>query len=176
MNTKELLFSRKSVRTFTGEAITEEERSFIMAAAQAAPVAMGQYETYHLTVVTNKELLAAIERAGGELFGDPERKMLYGAPTLIIVSAHVVPGAENFTYSSAAIIVHNMALAATELGVGSCDIWGCIGAAAKQSELTARLNLPEGYTPCCAVALGKTEETFSVREIPEERIATNTIE
>lgn len=41
MNTKELLFSRKSVRTFTGEPISDEDLSFIIKAAKAAPVAMG---------------------------------------------------------------------------------------------------------------------------------------
>ena len=176
MNTKELLFSRKSVRTFTGEPISDEDLSFIIKAAKAAPVAMGQYDNYHLTLITNKDLLTTIERAGGELFGDPDRKMLYNAPTLVVVSATVAPGAENYTYSSAAMIVHNMALAATELGVGSCDIWGCIGAAAKQPALVAKLNLPEGVTPCCAIALGKTDETFPLREVPEDRITLNVVE
>ena len=43
-------------------------------------------------------------------------------------------------------------------------------------ELLRELDLPEGYTPCCAVAPGKTDEVYSLREIPEDRIRVRTIE
>lgn len=53
MNTMETICSRKSVRTYTGEQITEEQLNTILKAANAAPVGMGQYEGVHLTVITN---------------------------------------------------------------------------------------------------------------------------
>ena len=82
---------------------------------------------------------------------------------------------ENVVYSNAAIMVHNMALAATELGVGSCYIWGAVAAASHNPQILSELKLPEGFIPCCAICLGKTEETYEFREVPANKIAQTTI-
>lgn len=63
----ETICSRKSVRTYTGEQITEEQLNTILKAANAAPVGMGQYEGVHLTVITNTELLDRIDAAGAAM-------------------------------------------------------------------------------------------------------------
>lgn len=54
--------------------------------------------------------------------------------------------------------------------------WGAVAALNTKPELLRELDLPEGYTPCCAVAPGKTDEVYSLREIPEDRIRVRTIE
>ena len=178
MNTMDTICKRKSVRTYTGEQITEEQLHTILKAANAAPVGMGRYEDMHLTVITNAELLGKIDAAGAAMLGKPDAHALYGAPMLIVVSAKLPPVKmmENVVYSGAAIIVQNMALAATELGVGACHIWGATTALANTPDLCRELDLPEGFTPCCAVALGKTEYVYEQREIPIDMIATNVIE
>ncbi len=178
MNTMETICSRKSVRTYTGEHITEEQLNTILKAANAAPVGMGQYEGVHLTVITNAELLGKIDAAGAAMLGKPDTHTLYGAPMLILVSAKMPPVKmmENVVYSNAAIIVQNMALAATELGVGVCHIWGATMATLNAPSILKELNLPEGFTPCCAVTLGKTDYVYEQREIPMNRVETNTIE
>lgn len=43
------------------------------------------------------------------------------------------------------------------------------------ADLVSKLGLPEGFTPVCAVALGKTNERYEQREIPAGRIAVNYI-
>lgn len=49
------------------------------------------------------------------MFNKPDMHPLYNAPTLIVVSSKKPePMMENVAYSNAAIMVHNMALAATE--------------------------------------------------------------
>lgn len=177
MNTLENIYSRKSVRSYTGEQITAEELNTILKAANAAPVGMGQYENVHLTVITNAELLGKIDAAGAAMFGKPDIHPLYNAPMLIVVSAKMPAdkAMENVTYSNAAIIVQNMALAATELGVGVCHIWGATMALQNTPDLLKELQLPEGFLPCCAASLGKTEESYTEREIPMDRIAANTV-
>lgn len=172
MNTMETICSRKTIRSFTGENITEEEMRIIIKAANAAPVGMGAFETMHLTVITNKELLEKIDAAGAKMFNKPDMHPLYGAPVLVLVSSSgVTPPMENVAFSNAAIMAHNMALAAVELGVGACYIWGAVMALSADSELLAQLNLPEGFVPCCAVALGKTDCEYELRDIPENKIA-----
>lgn len=178
MNTFETLYSRKSVRSYTGEQITQQELNAILKAANAAPVGLAQYENVHLTVITNAELLHQIDRAGAAKFGKSDIHPLYNAPMLILISARMpsVGRMENVTYSNAAIIAQNMALAATELGVGVCHIWGATAAIASSADLMSKLTLPDGFVPCCAITLGKTEYIYSQREIPENRIATNLID
>lgn len=176
MNTMETICSRKSVRNYTGESITVEELDTILKAANASPVGMGQFDSLHLTVITNKELLSKIEKATAVMFGKPDMHPLYNAPMLVLVSSkEAAPMMENVVYSNAAIMVHNMALAATELGVGSCYIWGAVVAASHNPEILAELKLPEGFIPCCAICLGKTEETYELREIPVNKISQTTI-
>ena len=139
---------------------------------------MGQYENVHLTVVKNVELLEKIDKAGAAMFGDSNTRTLYGAPMLIIVSSKKPEDnafAENVAYSNAAIIAHNMSLEATDLGVGSCYIWGAIAALATSPDIVAELNLPDGFIPCCAVVLGDTQENYELRDIRLDRISQNTI-
>lgn len=178
MDTMEVICSRRSVRSYTGEQITKDELGIILRAANAAPVGMGRYGDVHLTVITDPELLSRIDRAGALMFGNPDAHPLYFAPTLVLVSAKepTDAGMANVTYSNAAIIVQNMALAATELGVGACHIWGAVMAMRGDGELIRELGIPEGFVPCSAITLGRTDIRYTPREIPDGRIATNIIE
>lgn len=175
MDTMQAICARRSVRAYTGEPLTQEQLNTILKAANAAPVGMGRYEDVHLTVLTNAELLNKIDAAGAAMFGKPDIHPLYGAPMLILVSANMpqAEGMKNVTYSNAAIIAQNMALVATELGVGVCHIWGATMALAGEPELLKEMHLPEGFVPCCAVVLGKTDVVYEQRTIPTERIATD---
>lgn len=176
MNTLDTLFSRKSVRSYTGLQLTKEELEVILKAANAAPVARGIYEAVHLTVIQNPQLLAKIDANGAAFFGNPNLTPLYHAPTLILVSGKKPePGMENVFYSSAAIVVHNMSLAAVELGLGQCCIWGATMALSQNEELVETLHLPENFVPCCGLILGKTEGEYALREIPSERIGCDMI-
>lgn len=169
------IYSRKSIRSYTGEAVSEDALKEILKAANAAPVGMGKYNEMHLTVITNQEFLKKIDATGAAMFGRPDVHLLYEAPGFVLVSAKTPDAmSANVTYSNAAIVAHNMALAATELGVGVCHIWGAVTAISR-SDLVKELGLPDGFTPCCGVVLGKTDEEYSVREIPD-RIAVNVID
>lgn len=173
MNTFETLYSRKSVRNYTGESISDEQLKEILKAAYAAPVGGRKYENLNLTVITNKDFLDRWEQAVCTTFNRPGTHPFNGAPTVILVSS--ATPMNNANYSNAAIVVHNMALAAVELGVGACHIWGAVAALDEHPDLVAEMNLPEGMVPCCAITLGVTEEKFVLREIPDERIKTNYI-
>lgn len=72
MTMMETICCRKSIRSYTGENITAEELEVILKAANASPVGMGQFDSLHLTVITNKELLAKIEASAAAMFGKPD--------------------------------------------------------------------------------------------------------
>ena len=172
MEILEVLRKRKSVRSFTGEKPTEEQLAAIIKAANAAPVGMGKYENIHLTVIEDPELLAKIEARAGEFFGKPDFHPLYGAPVLIVVSAR---GEGNVPSANVGIVIHSMALEAVDLGLGHVDIYGATAALAGSDELVAELDLPdEDFVPTGSIALGVTDETYEIREIPE-RISINRI-
>lgn len=177
MNTLDAIKSRKSVRSYAAGQLSAQELDTILLAANAAPIGRKMYDTMHLTVIQKPELLAEIDTTCAKMFGDPTMRPLYGAPTMILVSSCVpedMMGA-NVAFSNAAIVVQNMAIAATELGLGVCHIWGAVRAINMAPELLAKLNLPEGFTPCCAAIVGHTDETYTERDIPMDRIATDYI-
>ena len=177
MNVTEAIKSRRSIRTFTGASVSDEQLQSIMLAAQAAPVGMGAYKNVNLTVIKNKALIDEIDKATQDSLNNHDRSFLYGAPTLILVSVKLAPAPYcNVGYSNAACIVENMALEAVELGVGACHIWGAVMAIAENKELVAKFSLPEGFSPVCAIAVGETEEKYEEKEIPMDRIKVNVIE
>lgn len=170
------LFSRKSIRKYTGEMIHEEDLNLILKAGNAAPVGRGRYDTLHLTVVSNPELINKIDKLTAEYLGKADAHPLYGAPIFIIVSVNEKSGLpDNVSYSNAAIVAHNMALAAMELRVGTCLIWGAIRAVNQSAEVLKELKLPQHFKPSCAIILGCTDDFYSLREIPDDRITRNSI-
>lgn len=176
MDVLQTINRRKSVRSFTGKAPDPDQLNTLLEAAQEAPVSMGEFDRYRLTVVTNRDLLNQIDQAGAQFFGKPDKHPLYGAPMLLIISAQApTPGRENATYSTAAMIAHNVALAATELGLGQCCIWSTVIAAAARPEIVQRLGLPQDFVPCCGVALGQTDQEYTPRKTPRQRFAVNTV-
>lgn len=176
MNTFETIHSRKTVRSFNGKSISDHELKEILKAAYAAPVGRARYDTLSLSVITNNELLKKWEKTTSVMFGNPDMHPFYGAPTVILVSSLTDGDAlNNVNYSNAATIVQNMALTATELGVGACHIWGAVAALGKDKELIKELGVEEGFLPCCAIALGQFDGKYEVREIPENRIKTQYI-
>lgn len=173
MELKEAMNTRKSIRSYTGEPISKEQLDAILTAAYEAPIGGGRYNSIHLTVITDKELLDEIDRAGAEFFGNPSIHPLYGAPMLIVISSN---SEDNVASANVGIIIQNMSLAAVEEGVGHCDIYGATAALAQKPELVAKLGLPEGFVPLGSIELGKTDETYTKRTIPDShRYSMNTI-
>jgi FMN reductase (NADPH) len=165
MELKKAMNIRKSVRSYTGEPVSEEQLAQVLTAAYEAPVGMGKYDSIHFTVITDKDLLTEIDANGASFFGDPSIHPLYGAPMLIVLSSD---SEGNVPSANVAMIIQNMSLAAVELGLGHCDIYGCTAGLCKNAELVKKLSLPEGFTPIASFILGPTEEVYTDREIPEE--------
>ena len=173
MNTFENLFSRRSIRTYNGKNITETELNKILKAAYASPVGRALFDTLNITVISNRNYLDKWEDYCENESG---HRPFYGAPTVVLVSS-LIPSHDlksvNVNFSNAAIVVQNMAIAATELGIGSCHIWGAVRFLNDNAELLKELNLPDGMIPCCAITLGHTDEKYEIRDIPENKIKTN---
>ena len=168
MEFNQVVFTRRSCRAYTAEPVYGEHLNAVLAAANAAPVGMGAYHTVHLTVIRSREFIAALSEATRAFMkrdGDP----LYGAPVLVLVSAK--PGMPpTIEFQNTGTIMENMMLTATDLGLGSVYLMGAIAALNSRPELVAKLDLPEGFVPVAAAALGHPVEEAALRA-PQQKIA-----
>lgn len=173
MELYDALNQRRSIRSYTGEQPTKEQLDRILTAAYEAPVGMGKYDSIHLTVITNKDLLAKIDATAANFFGNPKAHPLYGAPMLIVVSSNADG---NVASANVGDILENMSLASVAEGVGSVFIYGATAALAQNAELVAALQLPKGFKPLGSLALGQTTDAYNPREVPEaHRYSQNVI-
>jgi nitroreductase len=156
METIKAIAKRKSTRGFTPQQIPADALDTLLAAGCAAPVGMRAYDTLHLTVVQNAQLLQEISDAATKASGR-EGSIYYGAPTVVIISSKkpAVPGIE---YANAGCIAENILLAATDLGIANIYILGTVGGFAADPTLLAKAGIPDGFFPVSSVALGYPAE------------------
>lgn len=176
METMKAIATRKSCRAYTGEQLSDDELRDILKAANAAPVASGKYDEMSLTVIQDRETLSDIDAIVADALGDPTMVMTYGAPTVVVVSAKTAENPEDpVSHSSAGCIVENMALAATDLGLGSVYLYTVAAVLANRTDYHGNLGIPEGFVPVSAVAVGRGVEPLEERELTTSRIKTTHI-
>jgi len=160
----ETILKRRSVRSFTGEQVPEEDLQAILAAGRHAPTARNQ-QKWHFTVVQSPALLRDLNREAkavalevGDAFARQRASteslnIFYGAPTLIIVSGD---DRGNLIQLDCAAANQTMLLAAESLGLSSCwiNFLMFVFRGSKADQYKQALGIPAGYTPCCALVLG----------------------
>ena len=166
METMQAIKARKSTRAFRPDQVPADVLDEVLRAAACAPVAMGSYDSLHLTVVQDKALLKRIAAGASAMAAKMlgvEKDMDFGAPTMVVISSAParMPGHENLNVGC---VAQSMAVAATGLGVDSL-VWGAATAVvARDSQLMADLAIPEGFTPVLAVSLG-----YAAQDLPPKQ-------
>ena len=113
------LRTRRSIRNYKPEQITDEELETVLEAGTWAPTAMGFQDPW-IVAVQNPALLERISRMNREVWGkdvDP----FYGAPTYVLVFASDPEKWKN-SVPDGTLVLGNMMLAAHAIGLGSCWI------------------------------------------------------
>ena len=109
--------TRRSIRKYKAEQITDEQLDAILEAGTYAATGMGKQSPV-IVVVQKPELIAKLSKMNAAVMGttsDP----FYGAPTVLIVLADPERG----TYvEDGSLVMGNLMLAAHSLGLGSCWI------------------------------------------------------
>lgn len=113
------LLSRRSVRKYKPEQITDEELDTVLKVGTYAPTAIN-LQSPQIVAVQNKETIAQLSRMNGEAgplrrAGDP----FYGAPTAVVVFAD---GENKNGVQDASLVLGNLMNAAHAIGLGSCWI------------------------------------------------------
>ena len=154
----EVIMSRKSVRTFSGEKITPEQTEILLKAAMAAPTAINM-QPWQFVVVNDDEVLQ-------KLYGnDPRGAMFIQAGTVIYVCGEtemVRPGRDGgapqaapnqFWSQDCSAATENLLLAAEAIGLGA--VWTALYPDEMRCKPVAEtLGLPENVKPLCAVPVG----------------------
>ncbi|MDL2235861.1 nitroreductase family protein [Christensenellaceae bacterium OttesenSCG-928-L17] len=153
MDTMKALAMRKSTRDFSNRQVPENDMETILKAACAAPVGHGEYHALRLTVIRDEDVLDDIRRTAVDCFRDPILDIYYGAPTVVAISTSHGSILE-LDMANAGAIAQSMMLAATDLGIDSCYIWGTVLALRAEPDLGDDIDLPDGHEVIASVAFG----------------------
>ncbi|WP_296955225.1 nitroreductase family protein [uncultured Dialister sp.] len=142
---------RKSIRSYTKEAVSEEDRKALIHAALTASVGKHNDKGYVIVSVTDRKVLEKISTEGGEKLGRPH--LIYEAPLLFLI-CRTKDAFEYLEDFDAGIIAEHIHLKATELGLGSIILFGFVRHLGAEADYLKMLSLPEGVTPLLGVAVG----------------------
>lgn len=112
------LEERRSCRSFRAEQVRDEDLRQILEAGTYAASGGGRQSAV-LVVVQDAETRELLRKLNAAVLGDPSADPFYGAPTIVAVLAD----AEARTcVEDGSLVIGNLLLAASSLGVGSCWI------------------------------------------------------
>jgi len=172
MDLFEAIHTRRSIRAFSPEPVSEADVTEVLRAAMTAPSAVNS-QPWHFIVIDDRAILNAIPDI------HPHAAMCRTAPAAIAVTAELalekLPGQRYWTLDCSAA-VENMLLAARGLGLGT--VWCGIYPRPERMEGLARLlKLPEGVVAHALVVIGhpaRESEFQRADRFKPERIHRNT--
>jgi nitroreductase len=180
------ILGRRSVRSYEKRPVEKEKIDAIIECGLYAPSGMDK-QTWHFSVVTDRALLDRISEANRAqilksddvpapvriMAESPNFDSFRGAPMAIIVSGDA---SEKNACADCANAVENMAIAAYSLGLGSCYLASfkiCMETP-EGAHFKKELQIPEGYEPLYALAIGYGNEKLGERS-PRKKNAVSYI-
>ncbi|MBE8955466.1 MAG: nitroreductase family protein [Quinella sp. 2Q5] len=161
MEMLDIMRSRRSVRRYNQEPISDEQLKQIVSAALLAPSGHAKYPCEFI-VVTNRELLGKMA-----LCRKTVAKMLEGAAAAVVVVADR-DKSDTFVEDSC-VAMMNMELMATSLGIGNCWIQVRNRPAEddtpSEDYLRGLLNFPENFACQAILSLGKPARDPKPRDL-----------
>lgn len=154
MDTRKIIFQRKSVREFTNEEVTDAQLEELVKAGMAAPSAINA-QPWKFGIVTERSKL---DRLGAEL---PFAKMLKEAPAAIVVCGDLLKALtgtdKNYWVQDCAAATQNILLAAEDMGLGA--VWtAAFPYEDRMKPVRKTLNLPEHLVPLNVIPVGHPKE------------------
>lgn len=157
MDFQDIILTRRSIRHFTDQKISEKQIETILKAAMYAPSARNE-QPWHFIVVEQKDTLAKIAIV------HPYAKMLNEAALAILVCAdEKLEKSAGYWSTDCAAATQNILLSAHALGLGS--VWlGVYPREERMNDIRKLFALPQNIHPFSLVALGYPNET---KEYPQ---------
>lgn len=157
MDAYDAIITRRSVRTFTKQAMPPEVVKKLLVAAMSAPSA-GNQQPWHFVVARGQGTREAL----AELL--PHGKMLAHAPVAIAVCADLrLEQHAGYWVQDCSAATENLLLAAHALGLGG--VWvGVYPREERVAGVRKIFNLPDEVIPLCIVAVGYPAEPIGGSE------------
>ena len=148
----DLLYSRRSIRQYTGEPVAQETIIELLKAAMAAPSA-GNQQPWHFMVIREKKLLSAIAA------GHPYAKMTAQAPLAFLICADTTALAHSdYWPQDCSAATENLLLAVHAKGLGG--VWiGVYPRKEREAVIRQLVALPENIVPFSLVPVGHPAES-----------------
>ncbi|OPX59368.1 MAG: nitroreductase A [Methanomassiliicoccales archaeon PtaB.Bin134] len=157
METLEAINTRRSVRRYLDTPVEKEKIQTLLEAAIRAPSAMNK-QCWRFVAITDKETIAGLAKCQVMING-----WIKDVPAVIVVCADPKDSADQnglpYYMWDAALAMHNLVLAATDAGLGTCYL-----AAYKEDKVKELLGIPENYRVLCMTPLGYPTEKRSIGE------------
>lgn len=147
----EVLENRRSIRSYTDEAVAPELLDAVLRAGTYAPTAKNRMDPV-IVAVTDKATTDTLRRLNAAAWGKEGTDPYYGAPVILVVFS-----TDTFTGRlDAAAVLTNMLNAAYAVDLAGC--WINRPYEMFQTEegkaLMAKWGVPEGYIGVCSMSLG----------------------
>ena len=156
------IFSRRSIRKYTQEPVSEKDLQTLLEAGMAAPSASNR-KPWHFVAITERETLDALAEA--HRYG----KMLFQAPLCIAVCGDEAVS-ERFWVQDCSAATENILLAAAALGLGA--VWlGVHPSKERVKDVKEILGIPGAVTPLNLISIGHPAEEKAPRtQYDESRV------
>lgn len=157
MNVIDAILTRRSIRRFTGQVISDEQLELLLKAGFQAPSAHN-LQPWHFIIVKEKANLEKISSS------HPYAKMLPQAGCGIIVCGDVKKEPnEGFLAEDCAAAIQNILLAAHGTGLGA--VWcGLYPNTDRTTVISSILKLPENIIPVGLIAVGYPNEEKTAQD------------
>jgi nitroreductase len=148
-----MIFNRRSIRRYTGEALTEVQIRSLLEAGMAAPSASNR-KPWHFVVVTDKGLLQDLADR------HPYGKMIAGAALGIAVCGN--PAISDWWVQDCTAATENILIAVAGLGLGG--VWlGCHGRPEREQAVRDVLGIPKEMGVLSLLSIGHPAEEKEAR-------------
>ena len=147
------IFSRRSIRVYTEEPVSETDLQGLLQAGMAAPSASNR-KPWHFVAVTDRETLSALAQA------HPYGKMLARAGAAIAVCGD--PAISAWWVQDCSAATENILIAAAALGLGA--VWlGSHGNPEREGAIRDVLGIPDSIAVLSLLSIGHPAEEKAPR-------------
>lgn len=163
------ILTRRSIRKYTDQQVTQAQIDTIMKCAIFAPSALNK-QPWEVRVIQNKQILKEINdrflkhAQGKEFQGSAAHyreqgfSIFHNSPTLIVIAKDK---SNNSSALDSGIILQNILLSSHALGLGTCPLGTLVPVLNKDEnkDILQLLNIPDGYEVAINISLGYAAES-----------------
>ena len=144
----QIVFSRRSIRKYTDQPVSEADITSLLEAGMAAPSAANR-KPWHLVAVTDRQTIQAIAKT------PPYGRTLPDAALVIVVCGD--PSVSDWWLQDCTLATENILIAAAALGLGAVFL-GCHGKAEREGPIRQALGIPDEIGMASVLCIGHPAE------------------